>query len=103
MITVAMIIAGTAGQIFGVLWYTTLQTQVPSHLLSRVSAYDHLGSIGIAPLGIVAAGYLFEIIGARETLWLCAALVVIPTVMVLCVKEVRELRSTVHSVSLSEL
>src|SRR5262249_56528269 len=40
---------GMCGQIFGVLWNTTLQRKIPSTMLSRVSAYDALGSIGLAP------------------------------------------------------
>lgn len=93
MIATGAFIAGFAGQIFGVLWYTTLQTHVPSHMLSRVSAYDHLGSIGIAPLGIIVFGFLYEAIGYRDTLLLCASCVIVPTMAVLCVKEVRELRT----------
>ncbi len=68
-----------AGQIFAVLWYTTLQQKVPAHMLSRVSAYDHLGSIALAPLGIVVAGFLFELIGYRTTLWVAAIRVIVPT------------------------
>ena len=82
---------GVAGQMFGVLWYTTLQKMIAPHLLSRVSAYDHLGSIALAPLGIVAGGFLFEIIGPRATLLIAAATVVVPTLCVLCVREVRTL------------
>ncbi len=93
VITLSAIVGGFVGEIFGVLWYTTLQTHVPLHLLSRVSAYDHLGSIGIAPLGIIVGGYLYESIGYRDTLLLAAACVVLPTLAVLCVREVRELRT----------
>ena len=93
IISAGAFIGGVAGQFFAVLWYTTLQTHVPANLLSRVSAYDHLGSIGIAPLGIVVAGYLFEVIGPRLTLLLCAACVIVPTLLVLCVREVRELQT----------
>lgn len=93
VITIGTIVGGFAGQIFGVMWYTTLQTHVPAHLLSRVSAYDHLGSIGIAPLGIVGAGYLYEAIGYRDTFLICAAFVIVPTLLVLCVREVRELEA----------
>lgn len=85
----AAIVAGTTGQIFAVLWYTTLQKKVPGNMLSRVSAYDHLGSIALAPLGIVAGGYLFEALGYRTTLLLAAATVVIPTALVLLVRDVR--------------
>ncbi len=45
------------------------------------------------PLGIIAAGYLFEIIGSRATLLICAGFVIVPTLLVLCVREVRELRT----------
>ncbi|MGI9322883.1 MAG: MFS transporter [Pseudomonadales bacterium] len=93
--TFGFLISGAAGEIFGVLWYTTLQKEVPPHLLSRVSAYDHLGSIGIAPLGIVAAGFLYEAIGPRPTLLICAACVIVPTLLVLCVKEVRKLEPVI--------
>ena len=87
----AAFVTGICAEIFGVLWYTTLQKQIPAHMLSRVSAYDHLGSIGLAPLGIIAAGYLFEIIGPRNTLLIAALTVILPTLCVLAVKEVREL------------
>jgi predicted MFS family arabinose efflux permease len=94
VIVTGAFVAGAAGQFFAVLWYTTLQTHIPPNMLSRVSAYDHLGSIGIAPLGIVAAGFLFEEIGSRSTLLICAACIIIPTLLVLCVREVRELTTT---------
>lgn len=85
----AAFVGGCAGQMFGILWYTALQKKIPSEMLSRVSAYDHLGSIGLAPLGIVAAGYLFEIFGPQVALLLAVGLVVVPTVAVLFVRDVR--------------
>jgi hypothetical protein len=60
-------------------------------MLSRVSAYDHLGSVVLAPLGIVAGGLLFEIIGPRTTLLIAAFTIIVPTLAVLAVREVREL------------
>ena len=83
--------SGVAGQIFSVLWYTTLQQQVPAHLLSRVSAYDHLGSIVLAPLGIVIAGMLFEWVGYQLTMYIVAATIILPTAAALCVKDVRRM------------
>jgi hypothetical protein len=94
LIMAAAFAGGVAGSWFGLLWNTTLQTRVPAHLLSRVSAYDHLGSIALAPLGIVAGGLLFEAIGARPTLLIAAAAVIVPTVAVLFVPDVRNLRTT---------
>lgn len=89
VVAFAAFCGGTAGQIFAVIWYTTLQRKIPAHMLSRVSAYDHLGSIGLAPLGIVVAGYAYEVLGFRPTLLLAAALVIIPTTLALCVRDVR--------------
>lgn len=80
---------GIAGQIFGVIWYTALQKKIPSEMLSRVSAYDHLGSIALAPLGIVAGGYLFEYFGFQLALLVAAVMIIVPTVAVLFVKDVR--------------
>ena len=58
-------------------------------MLSRVSAYDHLGSIALAPLGVVAGGLLYENLGAELTLLIAVATVVIPTALALCVRDVR--------------
>ncbi len=58
-----------------------------------MSAYDILGSIALAPLGVVAAGPLVEAIGTAHTLWIGAALIILPTAAVLAVPEVRTLRT----------
>jgi predicted MFS family arabinose efflux permease len=91
-IVAAAFVGGMAMQTFSVLWYTTLQTEVPAHMLSRVSAYDHMGSLALAPLGIVVGGFLFEAIGARPTLLIAAAAVIVPTACVLFVPGVRSLQ-----------
>ena len=86
-------LAGAGIQIFAVIWYTTLQTKIPSHMLSRVSAYDHLGSIALAPIGIVVAGFLFEKIGAQPTLAIAALTIILPTALALGVRDVRMMTS----------
>jgi predicted MFS family arabinose efflux permease len=89
VVAAAAFISGLAGQLFAVIWYTTLQMKVPQQMLSRVSAYDHLGSIALAPLGIVVGGFLFEALGFRPTLIIAAATIVVPTLIALCVRDVR--------------
>ena len=96
-IALTAFINGIAAQMFGVLWNTTLHTQIPAQLLSRVSAYDHLGSIALAPMGVVAAGVLYEVIGGPATLGLTALVIIVPTVLVLLVPGVRNLRATRYS------
>lgn len=94
LIALAAFAQGVCGQIFAVLWYTTLQKKVPEDMLSRVSAYDHLGSIALAPLGIVVAGFLFEALGARTTLLICVATAIIPTIAAFMVHDVRNMTSS---------
>ncbi|EAQ65788.1 putative transmembrane efflux protein [Marinomonas sp. MED121] len=89
-IMLAAFLGGIGWEMFSILWTTTLHQAIPSHMLSRVSAYDHIGSIGLAPLGIVVAGFLYESLGFQIVLILCALTVIIPTVLVYCVREVRE-------------
>lgn len=93
-VAILSFIEGIAGQTFAVLWYTTLHKMIAPQLLSRVSAYDHLGSIALAPLGIVAGGFLFEMIGPRTTLLIASATIFLPTFCVLTVREVRELTTS---------
>jgi len=84
-------LAGLGIQVFAVVWYTALHTRVAPEAMSRVSAYDAVGSIALAPLGEALAGPLIEGIGARATLWWGVGLIVVPTLAVLGVPEVRRL------------
>ncbi len=94
----AAAISGVGMEVFGVYWYTALHEHVAPEALSRVSSYDALGSIGISPIGLVAAGPISELIGVDATLWIGALLVVVPTAVVLFVPEVRNLRSRISVV-----
>ncbi len=91
-IALAAFVAGVSIELFAVLWFTALQTHVPPHALSRVFAYDILGSVALAPVGEAIAGPLVETIGASPTLWMAAGLVAVPTILVLMVPEVRNLQ-----------
>jgi hypothetical protein len=78
-------------ELFSVLWFTTLHTHVSPDALSRVSAYDILGSIALAPMGEAIAGPLVEEMGARTALLLAVACIALPTLAALCVRDVRSL------------
>jgi len=41
---------------------------IPAHALSRVSAYDWMGSLALLPLGFALAGPLASVLGARALL-----------------------------------
>jgi MFS family permease len=55
---------GVAFATFDVLWSTALAERIPPEALSRVSSYDWMGSLGLLPLGYLAAGPLGAAIGA---------------------------------------
>ena len=82
---------GIFAQTFGVLWNTTVQRRIAPEAMSRVSAYDYLGSICCAPLGVIGAGWMLDHLDFRVTLLVAMVLVVVPTAAALCVREVRDL------------
>ena len=90
-IAAAAFAAGVGSEIFGLLWSTTVQQEVPPDKLSRVYSYDALGSIGLIPIGYAIAGPLADAIGVRATLWGAAAIGVAVTLAVLLVRDVRTL------------
>ena len=59
---------GVAIGLAGALWETTLQEHVPRAALSRVSAYDWMGSMVLRPLGVAAVGPLASVLGVKATL-----------------------------------
>jgi predicted MFS family arabinose efflux permease len=91
-IAAAALVAGVGMETFGVLWDTAMQQQIPQDRLSRVSSYDALGSFIFIPLGAAAAGPLAAAFGLETTLWAGAVLVLLCTLSMLAVGDVRSLR-----------
>ncbi|HEY7148100.1 MAG TPA: MFS transporter [Gaiellaceae bacterium] len=85
-------LGGSGMGMFGALWQTTLQQHVPEEALSRVSAWDWMGSYLFLPLGLVLAGPVSSVIGVSETLWISVGFIGVSTVAVLLVPDVRNLR-----------
>jgi MFS family permease len=63
-----MAVAGSGIGLFAVLWETALAQRIPPHLISRVSAWDWMGSLALLPLGYLVAGPLASGFGAQEVL-----------------------------------
>jgi MFS family permease len=85
-------VAGVSLEIFSVAWATALQEHVPLEKLSRVSAYDALGSLVFVPIGLSLAGPVADAIGLTEALWLAAIVGTASTLIGLTVRDVRNLR-----------
>ena len=86
--------AGLGAEVFGVLWDTAMQQQIPRDRLSRVYSYDALGSFVCIPIGVSVAGPIASVLGVRTTLVLAGAVVVVTPLAVLLVRDVRTLRRT---------
>jgi MFS family permease len=92
LIAVAQAVGGTGMGFFGAVWQTTLQQHVREDALSRVSAWDWMGSFVFLPLGFVLAGPISAAIGISTTLWIALAWALLSTAVVLLVPSVRNLR-----------
>ncbi len=84
-------VSGIGVAIFLSLFDTVLQRNVPGPLLSRVSAYNWLGTIALSPLGYALAGPAAGIAGPRPVLLVGAAFALVSTLALLGVGEIRRL------------
>ncbi|MGE6737073.1 MFS transporter [Streptomyces sp. NPDC059900] len=81
-------IAGAGLSFWGVMWATSVQTQVPPDVLNRIHAYDVAGSIALLPVGQALAGPAASAFGAEHvlltgavtTLAVCLALLSVPAI-----------------------
>ena len=84
---------GAAFELFGVLWLTTMQAEVPSEALSRVASYDAFGSLVLGPLGLMIAAPAVQAFGVHVPLVGCGVIATLATVAALASPEVRRLRA----------
>ena len=91
--------SGVLLDVFMVLWDTTLQQHVPEDLLSRVSAYDWLGSLVFTPVGLAVVGPIAARVDA--TLYGAAGLITLAILLCLLSPEVRRLETRRGAVPVS--
>ncbi|WP_328324926.1 MFS transporter [Kribbella sp. NBC_00382] len=73
----AAICAGIATDVFGVLWDTIMQTEVPADALSRVSSYEYLFALSLKPVAAVVAGLAATGLGPATGLLLFGGLMIV--------------------------
>jgi predicted MFS family arabinose efflux permease len=92
VVIVVTLVAGFGFALLEIWWETLLVQHIPPHALSRVSAYDWMGSTALLPLGFAFAGPVAAALGAR---WVLGGGAVIGGIMLLvCLlpRSTRELR-----------
>jgi MFS family permease len=93
IIAIAAFLEGISLSVFGVQWSTTMQREIPTELLSRLSAYDWFGSLVLLPIGMAVVGPVSDVIGIKSTLIICGSVMLGLVAIVLCVPAVTQLRA----------
>ncbi|MEN8649778.1 MFS transporter [Streptomyces sp. 21So2-11] len=89
----AAFIGGFGLTFFNTLWETTLQSRIPNDRLSRVSAYEWLGSMACQPLGMLLIPLVAASTGPRPVLWVCGVALLVMFPCLLLIRDVREMPS----------
>lgn len=92
-------VAGIGVAVFGVLWATTLQRNIPEDKLSRVSAYANFGLLVCQPVGQASVGPVVAVIGVSSTLWLAAGGELLCALVALGTPAIRRLRADAEGVA----
>src|SRR5437868_3565753 len=80
------------------LWNTTLQQHIPERSISRVSAFDYMGTFAVGPIGYVLIGALASRTGTSAVLVGAAGLGALATLATLSLQSVRHLaRADLHT------
>ncbi|MDG9704754.1 MFS transporter [Streptomyces sp. DH37] len=85
-------VSGAAIGFWGVMWATSVQTQVPGAIRGRVHAYEVAGSLSMLPVGQALAGPAAELVGTRNVLLAGGAAALAVSAALLSVPAVRGLR-----------
>lgn len=93
VIGVGSFVAGVGRTVFGTLWTTTMQREIPSVVLSRVSAYDWFGSLVFLPIGMALVGPVQQVYGLTTTIVGAAILLVVFIAVTLFVPSITTMRA----------
>lgn len=91
LMAVGAAVAGAGLSFWGVMWATSVQTQVPPDVLNRIHAYDVAGSIALLPVGQALAGPAASAFGAEQVLITGAVTTVLVCLAMLSVPAIRGL------------
>jgi predicted MFS family arabinose efflux permease len=91
VIALAAVLAGVGVELFSVFWDVSLMGHVPNELLSRVSAWDAIGSLVLMPAAYAVIGPASEAFGITATLWGCVAIATAAILAQLLSSDVRNL------------
>jgi MFS family permease len=82
---------GIVLDLWATLWYTLLHRKVPHETLSRVSAFDSLGSLIFKPIGLAIAAPLATLMGIEPLIYLLCAITIVAIFLPLLSSQVRNM------------
>jgi len=91
LISAAYALDGVAVGIFVAAWDTALQREIPPQVLSRVSAWDWMGSVAGMPLGYALTGPALALVGEERTLYAMAGCALVLAVWMLTTPAIRRI------------
>jgi MFS family permease len=94
VIAIGAFLGGASFAVFDAQWQTTMQREVPTEVLSRVSAYDWFGSLVFLPLGYVIVGPVAAVVGDHSVFITGSAFVLVAVATTLAIPAVRQIRSS---------
>lgn len=90
-------LAGAGISFWGVMWATSVLTQVPAEALNRIHSYDVAGSLAMMPIGQALAGPAAGVLGAGHVLLVASAASLAVVAFLLAVPAIRNLvRADAH-------
>jgi hypothetical protein len=91
VIAAGAFLGGAGFAVFDTQWQTTMQREVPSEVLSRVSAYDWFGSLVFLPLGYAIVGPVASVVGPHGVFIFGSAYLLVSVAAILSIPSVRHM------------
>jgi len=91
LVSASALATGFGFSLLMIWWETALARHVPPHALSRVSAYDWMGSLALLPVGYLLAGPLAAALGPRTVLAVGSVIGIALLLIALAPRSTREL------------
>ncbi|MFI1784536.1 MFS transporter [Streptomyces rubiginosohelvolus] len=92
VLAAAQVVVGAGIGVWGVMWATSVQTQVPGEMLNRIHAYEVAGSVGMYPIGSALAGPAVGAFGTDRVLLTGVVVSFLTATALLVARPIRTLR-----------
>jgi MFS family permease len=94
-VVIAFLFAGISVGPWEAFWNSAIQREIPQELQGRVFSIDHMGSVGLMPLGMALVGPAVVLFGEKDLLIAASIFHVITCLLVLMVPGVKDMENPV--------